>query len=466
MSRNVPALCAGADCVFKLICPFQDGKALAASAELQTLRETLPVEFVIQPPVEFDGYLSNYQRYSGYYNRVLSSPDLRLGSTVFVLLTPDGIYGNGSFARARELCEQGYGAVLIPGPRVVKETFLQEYQSALASANGTPDIGNRALVQMFLRHPQRITKSFLVSAEEGYFNTHPAHLYWRVKDEGYIYRSFVCHPLLLRPDREFNAIETTLDHILVPEALSSLDKVYVCTDSEEIFGVDMASAIYDQNTISYKRHSEQEVKQRISQWLNSGWPTAYHIWQASHEGRIHTGAATAEWHDVSRASEALFADVLRAEGIPSVEQMECLRDGKLCDAWLEVHTGISADQQIPRGFLRRFRRTLPGRLLSVILNWKDKQLNAAIRTVNVVLAERIEASNKELGKMLSDGKVTSNDGHASSIEAQEALAYAHHLLAAQTTFYRKQLRWMVVALLVLVVTAAAMAVTLFWSTST
>jgi len=479
MSENLPALSAGADSVFKLICPFEDAEVLATSEQVRALKSVLPVEFVIQTPVKFDGYSSSYHRYSGYYNRVLGDPSVSIGNTVFVFLTPDGIYGNGSLARARALCEQRYSAVLIPGPRVVKETFLPEYQAILDSSGGKPNISNRALVQMFFRHVHRITKSFLANAEEGYFNTHPAHLYWRIDGEGFVYRSFVCHPLMFRPEREFPNIEATLDHALVPQAVSSLDSVYVCTDSDDIFGVDIAPESYDQNAISYKRHSEREVRRTIHEWLNRGWATPYHIWQASHEGRIHNGSCGPGWKTASMSSQALYEEVLRAEGIQSVQQLKTLPHGKMCNEWPGLKTGVPTKHGIRhqlRNWLpfrrgirtrikHRLRRTLPVRLMYAVLRGQDKQFEAAIRTINVALAARIEANNEELGRMLSRGVSEGVQGRAAVVEAQEILAYTQSFLDAQHISYRKQLTWLGTAVVVLALAAIALGISLLRSVS-
>jgi len=407
MPENLPALVQGTPSVTKIICPAREARLIAESDQLKALRQIVPVKFLIQPPTEEDAHEHSYERFSAYYKTALRDDDVIAGETAFVFLTPDGIYGNGSFKRVREICDAGYKAVLIPGPRVVKETFLMEYYPTLKPSGGVPMFANRDLVHLFLRHTHRITKSYFVNDDQPYFSTQPAQLYWRVGDEGLIYRAFVYHPLVVRPDYRVLDVPGTIDWLLVQLSISTLNNIYICRDSDEIFGVDLAPYSYDQGQIAYRRHSQRRMRRRVHRWINSWWVTGYHLWLATHEGRIHVGKQSDAWRCISEESARFINEILTKERFER-GGVEGVTYSKLVDPWrLAKRSGVHVppphrsvaqrilDTRLMRG-MRRLYRYVVGK----------KRINVGRQAEDVHSMSRYE---RRIERLLNEGKTPIED---------------------------------------------------------
>lgn len=242
--------------LYKIVTTRRDAEAIRSSAAFRQLSSLLQTEFVYFRDEELA--IGSYPLMTRGYERCLQAP---LG-TSFVFLTPDSIWSPGCFRRLRELVVDGYRAVLIGGIRVKRETFVPEFLRSQRDA--------RTLSTLAVKHVQKITESFMFDMD--FHNRDPAALYWRVGD-GLLAYHFVCHPLLIRPRIAIDRITDTIDYRVVPRTVH-LSEVYVVQDSEDLLGVDVADADYDQKSID----PGPLTREHVIKWLDSGWPTAFHRW--------------------------------------------------------------------------------------------------------------------------------------------------------------------------------------------
>lgn len=249
--------------VYKIVTDRPD--VIRQSDAFQALSTTMPVQFVALPASEGHAYVGMTQAY-----RAAVGP----AEISYVFLTPDSIWSDGSFSALERLVARGYRAVMISGPRVASEPFLRDYGTRRS-------IRARELAQLTVRHTHRIIEACMFG--RGYHNTHPAALYWRTPD-CLIARHYVHHPLLLRPRAAITGIRNTVDYDLVPSHVAERE-IYVSCDSDEILGVDVAPAGYDQGTFADGDLSDDHV----IAWFEREWPTSFHARLARHTIYVHSG---------------------------------------------------------------------------------------------------------------------------------------------------------------------------------
>ena len=149
-----------------------------------------------------------------------------------VFLCPDAIWSDGSFARLIELAERGYRAVMMPGIRLCKETFLPAFLERFTpDPSGVTTVGPRPLTGLGLEHPHQITTTLFWDASM--LNPHMSHLYFRLPSEGggpgtgdddatavggggFVARCFHLHPFMVWPRRSETRFHSTIDGDFVP----------------------------------------------------------------------------------------------------------------------------------------------------------------------------------------------------------------------------------------------------------
>ena len=252
--------------IYKIITTIEDAAIIRGCQAFHELCSMMEVRVLFGLRSTFNNYRQMSQGYE------IGMRDAPLG-TPFVYLTPDSVWSLGSFDRLRQLASQGYRAVIIPGLRVNMEGFLKE---AMAYPKG---MTGRELCAVAERHIHQQFRSFMYGQE--LHNAHPAAIYWQV-DGGLVARHFVLHPLMVHPRKAINMVEYTLDYNVA--TCVDRSETFVCTDSDDILGVDVA----------LEAHCGEEIRpgpltdEAIIAWFQGGWPTKFHKWLGSHTLFIHS----------------------------------------------------------------------------------------------------------------------------------------------------------------------------------
>jgi hypothetical protein len=275
------------DSVYKIVTTPESEEKIKQSTALARLSQTIKVQFL-----PLGDSSTDYGRMSvGYEIGMHDSPP----DTAFFYLTPDSIWSRGSFERCRDLAAAGYRAVMVSGPRVSLEDFIADFGTRTS-------IDGRELAELSERHVHKIIRSFMHG--QRFHNSHPAALYWEVAG-GLVARHFVYHPLLVRPRKPVEVVRETLDYEI--GALVPRRKIYVCTDSDDIFGVDVALRDYDQGAIRPGPLSEDHVVE----WLLSDWPTAFHRWLGRHTVFVHSKPIGPDHLSAARMAEETLRRIYR-----------------------------------------------------------------------------------------------------------------------------------------------------------
>jgi hypothetical protein len=266
--------------VYKIITRPEDAAIIRSSDAFKKLSS------IMEPQLIFglEDTSNNYRRMShGYEIGMRGAPSL----TPFVFLTPDSIWSLGSFDKLKELLTRGYNAVLVPGFRVTLESFLNDFRAY-------PDgISGRQLCMMAEKHMHNQFRSFIWG--EKFHNIHPAAIYWRVTG-GFVARHFVLHPLMVRAAKPIDAMAHTLDYDMATCIRRS--EIYICTDSDEIFGIDAALKNHCRWSIKPGPVTEED----ILVWFAGGWPNKFHRWLGEHTLYIHSGDIGESHRNAARES--------------------------------------------------------------------------------------------------------------------------------------------------------------------
>jgi hypothetical protein len=253
--------------VYKIITTPESERVIRNCEAYRDLASMMEVQFL---PVGASS--DNYRRMSMAYEIGMqgAGPD-----TSFVFLTPDSVWSLGSFDVLKRLVNSGYRAVMVSGPRANLEGFVPEFLS-MGGLNGTTAPNLSRLLET---HLHRSFQSFMLGQSS--HNTHPAALYWGV-DGGLVARHFVQHPILVRPRKIIRSVEETIDYNVATFVPRS--EVYVCTDSDEILGVDIGQLDSYQGNVRPGPLTDEHV---VS-WLQSEWPTRFHKWLGRHTIYFHS----------------------------------------------------------------------------------------------------------------------------------------------------------------------------------
>ena len=315
--NNIPAMLKYMRTEFVFICPRNEVNYIRSFPAYLELSKIIPCRFFEQPPIGEDGYRHSYDRFTAYYNLVVSHQDVVPGKTGFLFLTADIMLGDGSLATlASKVVDEGYRAILVPGPRATLETFLDDYSDRL-NAKGSP-LNNRELAGLFLNNIHEITRSFIVGEPE-ISNDYPIHYYERINSETLVFRNFVYHPLYLRPLRKISNIGATIDHILIPESVTKLSKLWFALDSDELFCITLAETGYDQGYVDRRSKNDIQIIRAFRNWLKDGWATGFHLWLATKKGIIHSGEITEGTLNSSYRIDKIVQKIYKKESFtPSV----------------------------------------------------------------------------------------------------------------------------------------------------
>ena len=221
-----------------------------------------------------------------------------------VFLCPDAIWSDGSFARLIELAERGCRAVMMPGIRLCKETFLAAFQERFSpDASGVLTVGPRPLTALGLEHPHQITTTLFWDASA--LNPHMSHLYFRlssvdgdpgavpdianaVSGGGFVARCFHLHPFMVWPRRSETRFHSTIDGDFVPLACPDPAAMHVVTDSDEM-------VVYELSDSSMNIPPRWDADERLTataMWVRQ-FADPYHRRFAALPVRIHNGTADA-----------------------------------------------------------------------------------------------------------------------------------------------------------------------------
>lgn len=255
-----------------------------------------------------------------------------------VMLLADIVISDGTIAEFRRLVEQGMRVIEIASPRGAAAP-VQAGLDAYRKADGTISLDGLDMARLWLPNMHHLLQMHFVKGPPGE-RFHPAHLYWRVKDEGIIARLCHAQPAVVVPDKPPASFVSTTDVGLVSSLGFPASQIHLCRDSRITHAIELSTP---------EHHTDQEAVRgdlaAYNRFFSRNSP--YNL------GRLHlditiTGVAqlSDEWDKVREESEAF---IVQLEGLREEEQKrQEIRD---------LHQEDEGDRE-RKGLLRRLLASL------------------------------------------------------------------------------------------------------------
>jgi len=254
---NLPAVAANRETAYLIYTTESDRRRIAASDTGARLAALLPVEF-IEIERFSPGSGDKYALAADCHKLAVARS--HADGAAMMLLSPDCIYSDGSFARALHLLVSGKRAVMSGSLRAAKETFVP----ALAAEFGEPyarrPLTGRELLGVALRHLHPIIRA--QRADSPVFSRWPSHIYWPLGadgKDGMAARCFHLHPLLINPVFAHSDFNAAMDNDYLIRACPDPGQIGIIEDSDELLGIEISAGNQFDHMISANTYSPSEI---------------------------------------------------------------------------------------------------------------------------------------------------------------------------------------------------------------
>ena len=219
-------------------------------------------------------------------------------------LAPDTVWSDGTFRQLARRAASGVRAVMIPGLRLCRESFVPVIEEVRReSGDGTIALSSRSLTEIALRHLHPITVSFFWDYRPVNFWT--AHLYWWVEPDGMLARCFHMHPLMIYPEIRSEFSES-IDGDYIAAACRTPGSIYVVQDSDEMLGFEISPLLHCIGALRRLRSKTLDVATFASRYTN-----AQHRQFVRYPIRIHAGDLSPRWEALERSTGRQVERVLQ-----------------------------------------------------------------------------------------------------------------------------------------------------------
>jgi len=223
----------------------------------------------------------------------------------FVLITPDELMPDGTYAKLEKLVKQGKRVVSCAGFRA-KESLVPVLTK---DTDLSISISPRELSRLSYEHIHIETKKYFVNSDL-YFNHWPGWLFWNVEGKGMIQRGIhLCNMLVVPPAGFGRLLSSSASEGYAPVAPWDIgdftqqitqndDEIYVVEDSDDFFSVslDPPSSNYENQKFSLME---------VAQWIKKN-TFAFHRYYLTRKIYIHFDDLTPEWEEVARDSDKVI----------------------------------------------------------------------------------------------------------------------------------------------------------------
>ncbi|MDP6978756.1 MAG: hypothetical protein QF570_09175 [Myxococcota bacterium] len=306
---NLPALAEDAEVTFHIYATHASQSMLRATPAFSTLETFARVIFHDIGSESIANASSPYEVLSACHQRAIRIARER--DEALVVLSPDAIWSDGSFARMHEIVKQGARAVMMASPRASKSAFLGELSNYTEQGDDASlSISHRDLMACMLDNLHPYSENLLW--REDRTSSWPSQLYWRAGKQEMLVRAFHLHPLVVRPTNWDTAIPETIDGRFVAAAVANRSDIHVVRDSDEIAACEMT------NTLESRAHlvtpNRESGTKRIAAWMRRA-TDALHREYVELPIRLHAGpldsAAEARFQQCERESARVLACIQR-----------------------------------------------------------------------------------------------------------------------------------------------------------
>ena len=264
--------------------PESDSEIIRAAPVFTTVQRMVAVRFI---PILLLPDLGTHELMSACHRLAISEASRMARPLVF--LAPDTVMSDGALARLVELAAKGVEAVVLPGIRVISETFLPALCAAFpADATHARAVEPANLIRLMLPHLHPITEACLWNSPDA--SVHPSHIYWEVEGRGLLAMCAHIHPIMVCPVRSDTEFVSTIDGDYLTEAVSSFDRLHIITDSDEMLILELSSYF---RTLAPNTGEPFQMKE-VLRWMTA-MTTPLHRRFLAYDFLLHDGPVDSAW---------------------------------------------------------------------------------------------------------------------------------------------------------------------------
>lgn len=292
---------------YKLYTMRKDAEHITKSPVFQKLEDILAVEILFIDDIlnrKEDADAHKHNLMNECHRHAIVDADAEKAAIVFTLA--DTIFSDGSFKRFAELADAGKGAVMCYGPRLLKESFMREFQQKYYQEDTCiATISSRQLARLCIDHFHPVSESLCWDSEKS-FNQSPTVLHWKVGKDGILARTFHPGPLMVNAKKRGLLPNETIDADYVVQACPDIDDLHFVQNSDELFVVSLTSKA-DQMAKTVTPPVRSKL-QRTLAWAHTS--SYQHRVNLHHKLRIHATEISDEWLEVEKASDKVVDTIL------------------------------------------------------------------------------------------------------------------------------------------------------------
>lgn len=188
---------------------------------------------------DLSGSINRYEMKSSCYRHSMSIA--AKDGAANVLLNADIVLADGFLKRCAEIIAAGKRVVEVVGPRAVQrsvETILHERYRAADGIAISASFRQLASIWVDHIHPMALIHLWKGRRTAPF---HPSHLYWQVGKRSILVRCFHIYPIVFFPRQGNTFFRGTIDDDLVSNARLSSKDIYIATDSDKLFCLELSA---------------------------------------------------------------------------------------------------------------------------------------------------------------------------------------------------------------------------------
>ena len=281
-----------------------DARRIRSAPVFAKLEAIMPVELIIVPDLGVrGGHVAAYEDMTRCHRMAIVDGEREDAAMLF--LPGDAMWSEGSFRRLGEMCEAGYHAVLLPGIRLVRETYVDAFiERFFDPATLEAKAEARELVAHALPHLHPLTRSYFLDTDR--FISFPSHFIVPVEGRGFLLRAFHMHPAIIKPMVHGGAVGHTIDYEYLRHACPDEALIHVVEDSDEILQVAVDPAAHRADLIMPNRFNLT----RIADFARRHADEFQRRMCIERVYRVHADDGGPEWAGAERKA-GILADRLR-----------------------------------------------------------------------------------------------------------------------------------------------------------
>lgn len=297
-SGNLAAF-AATNTTYKIYTDEQDAIAIRASEAFRRLSRLLKTEIITIDHLQHD---YKYTRMTLCHK--LAIDDAYHDNARVVLLPPDVIYAENSFAHLLNVAQSGKPVVLMAAPRVQKEGFIPAAVEMFHDpSTGAISGSSRGLMQLAVSHLHPVSVSNFYTTQDA--NLWPSQLYFDVPDAGFIAHCFHLHPLMFIPRSPNTNFEGTVDADYLLNAYQDVSEIHVLDDSDRFLAIEPCDASYK----SFRSGLGYEFF-RLVEWVQRN-TDSHHRKFVTHPIMFHYTDMGPEWGRVEATATMALAMMMK-----------------------------------------------------------------------------------------------------------------------------------------------------------